>query len=92
MNSKRMAVPPPRNFTSALTSARRLATKATYLALSRAAAAMSAVGLADWMIRLAADYAVVVFEHLNRTPTPKKRRRQPVVTARDQRMHNEVEA
>jgi len=52
--------------TPTLRGAGRVAIKAADLTLSRAAVAMSAAGLVEWLTLLAADRAVVVLEHLNR--------------------------
>jgi hypothetical protein len=61
-----MAVLPSDLVTPTLRGAGRVAIKAADLTLSRAAVAMSAAGLVEWLTLLAADRAVVVFEHLNR--------------------------
>src|ERR1700752_3816788 len=71
-DSRDMAVLPSDLFASTLSGARRFATKAVDLPLSKAADAISAAGLAEWLTLLVAYRKVVVSEYLNGTPTPKR--------------------
>lgn len=67
-----MAALPSNLLASTLRGARRSATKAVDLTLSRAGDAMSAAGLAEWLTLLVAYRKVVVSDYLNGTPTPKR--------------------